>query len=106
MEYTFTEKNFQSEVLESDVPVLIDFYADWCGPCKMMMPVVAQLAQEFEGRMKVGRINSDAEPALARRFKVMSIPSFFIVKNGHVVDEMVGAMPKKRLAQRMEAQLV
>ena len=78
MEYRFTKENFESEVLRSDVPVLVDFYADWCGPCRAMMPVVEQLAGEYDGRIKVGKVNSDEQPELASAFGVMSIPSFFI----------------------------
>ena len=86
MEYRFTKENFESEVLRSDVPVLVDFYADWCGPCRAMMPVVEQLAGEYDGR-------------------VMSIPSFFIIKDGKVVDQLMGGMPKEMLAQHIDAQL-
>ncbi|MGI6230216.1 MAG: thioredoxin [Tractidigestivibacter sp.] len=105
MEYTFTAKNFKDEVVDSDKPVLVDFYADWCGPCKMMMPVVEQLAEEYDGRVKVGKVNSDEEQELAAAFKVMSIPSFFIIKDGKVVDQLVGAMPKDQLKARIDAQL-
>ena len=105
MEYRFTKENFESEVLKSDVPVLVDFYADWCGPCRAMMPVVEQLAGEYDGRLKVGKVNSDEQPELASAFGVMGIPNFFIIKNGKVVDRLVGGMPKETLAQRIDAQL-
>ena len=105
MEYQFTKDNFQTEVIDSDVPVLVDFYADWCGPCRMMMPVVEELAKEYAGRLKVGKVNSDEQQELAAAFKVMSIPNFFIIKNGKVVDQMVGGMPKDALRQRIDAQL-
>jgi thioredoxin 1 len=105
MEYQFTKDNFQNEVMESDKPVLIDFYANWCGPCQMMMPIVGQLAEEYDGRVKVGKVDSDRERELAAAFSVMSIPSFFIMKNGKVVDQMLGAMPKSELARRLDAQL-
>jgi thioredoxin 1 len=105
MEYQFTADNFQSEVLDSDKPVLVDFYADWCPPCRMMMPIVEQLADEYDGKVKVGKVNSDKEQELAAAFKVVSIPSFFIVKNGQVVDQMVGGMPKGQLKARIDAQL-
>lgn len=105
MEYRFTKENFESEVLRSDVPVLVDFYADWCGPCRAMMPVVEQLAGEYDGRVKVGKVNSDEQPELASAFGVMSIPSFFIIKNGKVVDQLMGGMPKEMLAQHIDAQL-
>lgn len=105
MEYRFTKENFESEVLGSDVPVLVDFYADWCGPCRAMMPVVEQLAGEYDGRLKVGKVNSDEQPELASAFGVMGIPNFFIIKDGKVVDRLVGGMPKETLAQRIDAQL-
>ena len=85
MEYRFTKDSFEKEVLESKEPVLIDFYADWCGPCKMMAPVVEKLAEKYEGKVKVGKVNSDDEPELAQMFQVMSIPNFVIIKDGKVV---------------------
>ena len=105
MEYQFTEENFQKEVLDSKEPVLVDFYADWCGPCRAMMPVVEEIANEYEGKLKVGKVNSDEQPELAAAFGVMSIPSFFIIKNGKVVDQLMGGMPKEMLAQHIDAQL-
>lgn len=105
MEYTFTKDNFKDEVVDSKEPVLIDFYADWCGPCKMMMPVVEQIANEYDGRLKVGKINSDEEQELAQAFQVMSIPNFFIVRDGKIVDQIIGAMPKAELKKRIDAAL-
>lgn len=105
MEYQFTLENFQSEVLDSTEPVLVDFYADWCGPCKMMMPTVEKIAKEYEGRVKVGKVNSDEQPELTEAFRVVSIPSFFIIKDGKVVDQMVGTMPRHDLKKRLDAQL-
>lgn len=89
--------NFEEEVLKSDKPVLIDFYADWCGPCKMSAPHVEAIAQEQEGLLKVGKINIDEEPALAVRYGVMSIPTFIVVKNGEVTAKAVGAKGKAEL---------
>ena len=83
--------------MESDIPVLIDFWASWCAPCKMMLPVVAQLAEEYEGKVKVGKVNVEEEPELAGRFQVMSIPMFAVVKDGKVVNQMIGARPKSEL---------
>ena len=94
MEYRFNENNFENEVMKSDMPVLIDFYAEWCGPCRMMAPVVEQFAEEYEGRIKIGKINVDEESELAERFGVQSIPSFIFIKDGKVVDRVTGAMPK------------
>ena len=105
MEYKFTEENFESEVLNSDIPVLVDFYADWCGPCKMMMPVVENLSKTYEGRVKVGKVNSDENNQLAARYNIMSIPSFLIIKNGEVVDTATGAMPMEALAKKLDAVL-
>ena len=97
MEYRFTKENFNDEVIKSDVPVLVDFYADWCGPCKMMMPVVEELANAYEGKAKVGKVNVDEQGELAEEFGVMSIPAFVVIKNGKVVDQALGAMAKARL---------
>ena len=105
MEYKFTVENFNKEVLSSDVPVLVDFYADWCGPCRMMGPAVKKLAEEYEGRVKVGKVNVDREQELAMQFDVMSIPSFVIIKNGRVVDQALGAMPKEALEAKLKKAL-
>lgn len=105
MEYKFTTDNFQKEVLESSEPVMIDFYADWCGPCQMMGPVVAELADAYAGKVKIGKVNSDEEPQLAQQFQVMSIPNFVFIKNGKIVDQAVGAMPPDVLKQKLDALL-
>ena len=94
MEYRFNENNFENEVMKSEIPVLIDFYAEWCGPCRMMAPVVEQFAEEYEGSIKIGKINVDEESELAARFGVQSIPSFIFIKDGKVVDRVTGAMPR------------
>ncbi|MGN1168238.1 MAG: thioredoxin [Lachnospiraceae bacterium] len=96
-ELKITSGNFENEVMKSDIPVLIDFWASWCAPCKMMLPVVAQLAEEYAGKVKVGKVNVDEEPELARQFQVMSIPMFAVVKDGKVVNQMIGARPKSEL---------
>lgn len=101
MELKFTKQNFEAEVLQSDVPVLVDFYADWCGPCKMMGPVVEKLAGEMAGQAKVGKLNVDDEGALAQQYRVVSIPTFLIFKNGEVVDTMVGAMSGAALKDKL-----
>lgn len=101
MEYKFTKDNFQKEVLESDIPVLVDFYADWCGPCKMMFPVVEALAEEYDGKIKIGKVNSDEEMDLTTSFQVRSIPSFFIIKDGKVVENIVGAISKEALEEKL-----
>ena len=81
MEYKFTSDNFEAEVINSEIPVLVDFYADWCGPCKMMMPVVEKMAETYDGKVKVGKVNSDDENALPAKYNIMSIPSFLVFKN-------------------------
>jgi thioredoxin 1 len=105
MEYKFTVENFEAEVLNSDIPVLVDFYADWCGPCKMMMPVVDNLAKTYDGRIKVGKVNSDEEGDLAAKYNIMSIPSFLIFKNGELVETMTGAMASDALAAKLDSVL-
>lgn len=101
MEYRFTNDNFNEEVMNSDMPVLIDFYADWCGPCKMMGPVVEELAKEYEGKAKVGKVNVDEQPALAAKYNVMSIPYFAFVKGGELKDSELGAVSKDRLTRKL-----
>ncbi len=105
MEYKFTQENFDTEVLKSDIPVLVDFYADWCGPCKMMMPVVEKMAEKYDGKIKVGKINSDEESALAAKYNIMSIPSFLMFKNGELVETLTGAMPADVLAGKLDSLL-
>lgn len=104
MAFQFTDANFQKEALESDIPVLVDFYADWCGPCKMVAPIVAELADEYEGVFKIGKLNVDEHPATAEKYRVMSIPTLIVFKNGTPVDTIVGAVPKKTLQDKLEAQ--
>ena len=102
MEYKFTTANFDKEVLEADIPVLVDFYADWCGPCKMMAPIVDQLAGEYDGRIKVGKCNIDEEDGLARMYRVMSIPTMKIFVKGEAAATIVGAVSKEELAEEMK----
>ena len=102
MEYKFTTENFDTEVLGSDIPVLVDFYADWCGPCKMMGPVVAQLAEAYEGKVRVGKLNVDNDPEIAQRYGVMSIPTFLFVKNGEAAGKAVGAIDKATLEEKIK----
>lgn len=101
MEYTFTADNFKEQVLDSKVPVMVDFYADWCGPCKMMSPAVEKLAERFAGQIKIGKLNVDENPSIAQQFGVMSIPNFVFLKNGKVVDQSIGAMPPAMLEEKL-----
>ena len=102
MEYKFTSSNFSNEVMRSDIPVMVDFYADWCGPCQMMMPVVEEMAEAYDGRVKIGKVNTDEEQELAMTYGVMSIPSFLFIKDGKVVDQAMGYMPKNILAKKID----
>lgn len=102
MAFQFTDANFQKEALESDIPVLVDFYADWCGPCKMMAPIVTELAEEYNGVFKIGKINVDDNPKTAEQYRVMTIPTMIVFKNGEAVDKVVGAVPKKALQDKLD----
>ncbi|MBR7178566.1 MAG: thioredoxin [Oscillospiraceae bacterium] len=97
MEITVTKENFETEVLKSEVPVLLDFWATWCGPCRMIAPALAQIAEEQAGRVKVGKINVDEEYELAMQFGVTSIPLLVVMQDGKIVKKSVGAMPKEKI---------
>ena len=101
-ELQITKDNFKSEVLESPVPVLIDFWAPWCGPCRMLAPVVAELAEDLEGTAKVGKVNGDEEGELAAQFGIASIPTVVVMKDGKVTAKSVGLVPKAKLAAPLE----
>ena len=102
MEYRFNENTFDEEVIKSDIPVMIDFYAGWCGPCRMMSPVVEQFAKDYENKVKIGKVNVDEQTSLAMKFGIQSIPSFVFIKDGKVVDKVTGAMPKAVLNSYLE----
>jgi thioredoxin 1 len=102
---TLTDRNFQREVIESQKPVLVDFWAPWCGPCQAMGPVIKELAEEFQSRAIVAKVDVDNNPEIAGRYGIQSIPTLMIFQNGEVVDQSVGTMPKKVLAQKLEDQL-
>ena len=100
-----TEENFDTEVLKSDVPVLVDFWAEWCGPCKMMNPIIEDVAKDFHGRFKVAKVNVDDAQDLAAQFNIMSIPTLLLFKGGQPVEQMIGAMSKDQLIERIKGKL-
>ncbi len=99
MEIKITKSNFQQEVIDSDTPVLVDFWATWCGPCKMIAPALEQIALEYDGKIKVGKINVDEEQELAMEFKIMSIPTIMLFEGGQVKKTEVGYMTKEQIEQ-------
>ena len=99
------EKSFEAEVVKSTLPVLVDFWAEWCGPCKMIAPIIDQLSVELQDKMKVAKVNVDESPQLAGQFNVMSIPTLLIFKGGLPVEQIVGAMPKDRLLAKLNSHL-
>lgn len=96
-EVILTKENFETEVLKSDIPVLVDFWATWCGPCMMLSPVIAELAEELEGKVKVGKVNVDEQNELAMQYRVASIPTLLLFKNGELAKTSVGFMPKNEI---------
>ena len=101
-ELKITRENFENEVMKSNIPVLIDFWAPWCGPCQMMGLIIEQLAEEYEGKAKVGKVNVDEEGELSQAFGVMSIPTIVLVKDGKVVRQAVGARPKAEVEAMLQ----
>lgn len=101
----FTDTNFDEEVIKSDLPVLVDFWAVWCMPCKMVAPVVAEVADEYAGKLKVGKLDVDNNPAVAQKYGIRSIPSLLIFKNGEVAQMVIGAVPKQQIVAKVETVL-
>lgn len=101
-ELDINEQNFEQEVVSSDVPVLLDFWAPWCGPCKMLMPVVEELAKEYDGKIKVGKVNTDENMSLSSKFQITSIPCLIIFKNGKPINKMVGFRPKNDIKKEID----
>lgn len=100
-----TDQNFDAEVIKSDKPVLVDFWAPWCGPCRMIAPIVEEIAQEYQGKLKVVKVNTDENQEVASSFGIRSIPTLGIFKNGKVVDAVIGAVPKSYLADKVKPYL-
>ena len=101
-EITVTKENFEAEVLKSELPVLLDFWAEWCGPCLMLAPIVAEIAEEYDGKLKVGKVNVDEEQELSDEFQVESIPMIVFMKNGKVTNVSVGYKPKEQITALLE----
>lgn len=99
-----TDSNFES-VIDSEQPVLVDFWAEWCGPCKMIAPVVEELATEYEGKAVIGKVDVDSNPEVSAKFGIRSIPTLLVFKGGEIVDKQIGAVPKGVLSQKLEAQI-
>ncbi|MEP1032837.1 thioredoxin [Ekhidna sp.] len=99
-----TDSNFE-EIINSDQPVLVDFWAEWCGPCKMIGPVVEELAGDFEGKAVIGKVDVDANPEVSAKFGIRSIPTLLVFKNGEIVDKQIGAVPKNVLSDKLTAQM-
>ena len=98
----FTDSNFEQEVLKSDKPCLVDFWAEWCGPCRMVGPIVEEIAKEYAEKLKVGKLNVDQNGQTAVKYGIMSIPSLLIFNGGKVVDQIVGAAPKKQFVEKID----
>ena len=105
MALELTDQNFEELVLKSDKPVLVDFWAEWCGPCRMVGPFVEEIAKDYEGRAIVGKVNVDNNPGISMRFGIRNIPALLYFKNGEVVDKQIGAVQKSVLAGKLDAQL-
>jgi thioredoxin 1 len=101
----FTDSTWDQDVLNSDKPVLVDFWAEWCGPCRMISPLVEELSNEYEGKALIGKLNVDENPGVASKYGIRSIPTLLVFKGGEVVDKIVGSVPKTMLAQKIDAQL-
>lgn len=105
MAIEITDSNFDEVVTKADKPVLVDFWAEWCGPCRMVGPVVEEIAKEYEGKAIVGKVNVDENPDISVKFGIRNIPALLFFKNGEIVDKQIGAVPKSALVEKLEKQL-
>jgi thioredoxin 1 len=105
MAVEFTQANFEEMALKSDKPVLIDFWAEWCGPCRMVGPVVEEIAKEYDGKAVIGKVNVDENPEISMKYGIRNIPTILFLKNGEVVDKSVGAVPKNVLTEKLDSQM-
>ncbi|MDD3738888.1 MAG: thioredoxin [Lentimicrobiaceae bacterium] len=105
MALEFTDSNFEELAINTDKPVIVDFWAVWCGPCRMIAPIIEEMAKEYEGKAVIGKLDVDNNPGIATRFSVRNIPTVLFIKNGEVVDKQVGAVPKSALVKKLEALL-
>ena len=105
MAHTFTEENYEELVLKSDKPAMVDFGAEWCGPCKALIPTIEEMASEYEGRAIIGKVDVDIAPGIATKYGIRNVPTIIFIKDGAVVDKQVGAVPKKTLTEKLDALL-
>jgi len=105
MAFEFTDANFQETALEDGGVAVIDFWAEWCGPCRMITPIIEELSKEYDGKAKIGKVNVDENPEISKEYGIRSIPTILVLKNGEVVDKQIGATNKKVLKDKIEAQL-
>jgi thioredoxin 1 len=103
MALEITDANFEELVLKSDKPVVVDFWAEWCGPCRMLTPIIEEMASEYEGRAVIGKVNVDLNPVVAGQFGIRNIPTVLFVKGGEIADKSVGAVPKNQLTAKLDA---
>lgn len=104
-ELKITKNNFNNEIINSDIPVLLDFWASWCGPCRMLSPIIGELAKEYDGKLKIGKVNVDEEPELASHFNIASIPTVVIIKDKTIMDKSIGFVPKNKLEEMIKTVL-